>query len=67
MGIECIRIYKHPFRLAFPSSSIFFASLSDDEKSHFVRFSSESCKKYRRYFQPVCGEMDDNKLLFTDT
>jgi len=44
---------------------MFFASLRDDEKSHFVRFSSESWKKYGRCFQPVCGEMDCYKFLFT--
>ena len=55
------------FALPFLQVAYFFASLRDDEKSHFVRFSSESRKKYKRYFQPVCGKTHNDKLLFTFT
>jgi len=51
--------------LPFLQAAYFFASLRDDEKSHFVRFSSESRKKYKRYFQPVNGKMNNYKLIFT--
>jgi len=43
---ECGIIMMH--LLAFPSSSMFFISLRDDEKTRFAHFSSESCKKHGR-------------------
>jgi len=51
------------FALPFLQAAYFFAILRDDEKSHFVRFSSEYWKKYKRCFQPVCGKMNNHKLI----
>jgi len=53
--------------LPFLQAACFFASLRDDEKTHFVRFSSESWEKHKRYFQPVCGKMNKNKKYSLDT
>ena len=61
-----ILIYNYAFRLPFLQAACFFASLRDDEKSHFVRFSSESRKKHERCFQPVDGKMHNYKLIFMD-
>jgi hypothetical protein len=55
------------FALPFLQVAYFLLASEMMKRLASAHFSSESNKKYKRYFQPVCGKMNHYESIHTGT